>query len=75
MNLRFYVQSITEHAGGNHAIILQPSYKDGANSEWSKYTPSGKIELNLSTEASVEFYTEALRTKATISIQMTVVAE
>ena len=75
MNLRFYVASVTEHAGGAHTVILLPSYKDGANAEWSKYTPSGKIELGLSTQASVDFYTEALHAKSTIAIEMSVVAE
>lgn len=73
VTLRFYVASITEHAGGNHAIILQPDYKDGANKDWSKYTPSGTITLNLSTEASVEFYSEAMRNRSTIAIEMVAV--
>jgi len=72
MTLRFYVQSVTEHAGGNHAVKLVPDYKDGANKDWSKFTPSGSIDLNLSTEASVEFYTTAMRAKSTIHIEMSV---
>jgi hypothetical protein len=75
VTLRFYVASITEHAGSHHSIVMQPSYAHGANSDWSKYTPSGKIEINLSTEASVEFYTEALRNKSTIGITMEVVED
>ena len=73
VTLRFYVASVTEHAGGSHAVVLQPDYKDGANKDWSKYTPSGTITLNLSTEASVEFYTTALRNKSTIAIEMVAV--
>lgn len=75
VTLRFYVLSVTEHAGGNHAVVLQPSYKDGANADWSKYTPSGKIELNLSQAAAVDFYTEAMRNKSTVGITMEVVAD
>lgn len=71
VTLRFYVQSITEHAGGYHQLTLAPDYKDGANKEWSKYTPAGQINLNLSTEASVEFYRDAMREKKTIHIEMT----
>lgn len=70
MTLRFYVNTITEHAGGQHTVVLQPSYKDGANKEWAKFTPSGRIELNLSQEAAIEFYTEALRNHSTIGIEM-----
>jgi len=75
VTLRFFVQSVTEHAGSHHTVILAPDYKDGANKDWSKYTPSGSITLNLSKEAAVEFYVEALRAKSTVHIEMTVVAE
>ncbi len=73
VSLRFYVVSVTENAGGSHQVLLQPSYKDGANSDWAKYTPSGRLELNLSQEAAVEFYVEALRNKSDIHIEMSVV--
>lgn len=75
MTLRFYVQSVTEHAGGNHQVILVPSYKDGANAEWSKFTPSGRIELNLSQDAAVEFYVDAMRANDDIHIEMGVVRD
>lgn len=75
VTLRFYVASITENAGGSHSVVLQPSYKDGANSDWSKYTPSGKIDLNLSTEASIGFYQQALRAKSTVGITMEIVED
>lgn len=28
-------------------VALQPVYEDGANSQWSKYTPSGEISLTI----------------------------
>ena len=73
VTLRFYVVSITEMAGGNHSVLLQPSYKDGVNKEWAKYTPSGKIELGLSQDAAIDFYRDALRNKSDIAIEMSVV--
>ncbi len=75
VTLRFHVQTVAEHAGGNHTVTLVPSYKDGANKDWAKYTPSGKIELSLSQEAAVEFYTDALRNKSTVGITMEVVPD
>lgn len=75
VTLRFYVNSLTEHAGGQHTAVLQPSYKDGANAEWAQFTPSGRIELNLSREAAVDFYREAMRNKSTVHIEMTIVDE
>lgn len=73
MTLRFHVQSVTENAGGSHSVIMTPSYKDGANKEWSEFTPSGQIQLNLSRKAAVDFYTEAMRGHKTVGITMEVV--
>ena len=28
-------------------VTLQPVYDDGANGEWSKYTPSGELRLTI----------------------------
>lgn len=75
VTLRFYVQSVTEHAGGQHTVTLAPSYKDGANSDWAKYTPAGRIELSLSQAAAVDFYTDALRAKSTVGITMEIVED
>lgn len=72
VTLRFYVQSVTETASGNSAVRLQPDYKDGANSDWSRYTPSGSIELNLSQDAAIDFYRDALHAHSTIEITMEV---
>jgi hypothetical protein len=51
-SLRFYVSQITQRATGGNApeggeVILAPAYKDGKNSDWAKYTPSGSITLNV----------------------------
>lgn len=73
VTLRFYVQSITENAGGSHTLTMAPDYAHGANAEWSKYTPAGLINLNLSTEASINFYREALRNHSTVAIEMSVI--
>lgn len=73
MTLRFYVQSLTENAGGSYSTILAPDYKDGANKEWSKYTPAGSIQLTLSQGVAIEFYRDALRNRSTIEIEMTAV--
>lgn len=75
MTLRFHVQSVTEQAGGYHRVNMTPSYKDGANKQWSKFTPSGNIDLNLSQDAAVEFYVDAMRAHKTIGITMEVVED
>jgi hypothetical protein len=75
VTLRFHVQSVTEFAGGNKQVTLTPSYKDGANKDWAKYTPSGKIELNLSQDAAIDFYEYAMRNSQTVGITMEIVAD
>ncbi len=70
ITLRFYVASVTELAGGQHNVRLQPDYKDGANKDWAKFTPAGSIELSLSQEAAVEFYVDAMRERKSIHITM-----
>lgn len=68
--LRFYVAELTELAGGSFKVVLQPSYSHGANADWSKYTPSGRIELSLTAEVAIEFYRDALHAKQTLAIEM-----
>lgn len=52
VSARFYVSTVTQRATGQTKpeggeIILAPAYKDGANKDWAKYTPSGSITLNV----------------------------
>lgn len=44
---RFYVNSVQRNASGTATVRLNPSMKGEANKEWSKYTPSGEIVLNV----------------------------
>lgn len=55
---RFYVQSITKTNTEYLGIVLNPVTRNTEdNVEWSKYTPSGKLEMNVhrSTGAAAEF--------------------
>ena len=47
---RFYVSQITKSPSDYGTVTLQPAYKDGKNKEWAKYTPSGRIDLNVGVE-------------------------
>jgi len=61
---RFWVQTITKQAvsKGNVATHVglapvvrgtgQPGYDPEANTDWSKYTPSGEIRLTITNEAA-----------------------
>lgn len=61
ITLRFYVRSIRRQAGDeNHYVELAPAYADGANKDWAKYTPSGKIELVVNSEGGKALLTEWL---------------
>lgn len=49
ITLRFYVKAVTRLAGNEHIEVeLAPSYKDGRNADWAKWTPSGSIKLSVS---------------------------
>lgn len=61
ISLRFYVAEIVRHAGSDFRTIrLRPDYKDGANADWAKYTPSGLIELSVGNPAGLEQFDEWL---------------
>lgn len=48
---KFYVSQIVKSVNPFVAITLLPvTRKDGDNIDWSKFTPSGRVELNVSTE-------------------------
>jgi hypothetical protein len=53
---KFYVASITEHASskGQKQIALSPVSRGEENKEWSKWTPNGRIELNILNEKAAE---------------------
>jgi hypothetical protein len=51
---KFFVQTITRHAAapGQHTVVLAPVSRGEENKNWSKYTPSGKIEMNILNEVA-----------------------
>lgn len=73
---RFYVQEITDYGNTEQSrIVLQPAYGDGQNKDWAKYTPSGKIELNIQTDtAANEFFRDLIRDKTrNVAVEFSVV--
>ena len=70
VNARFWVQKITKQAvsGGNHAVhvelapVVRAKGLPGAdeNVDWSKYTPSGNIQMTITSEPAARFFEEAL---------------
>jgi hypothetical protein len=67
---RFWVQKVTKQAvsGGNvmRSVELAPVIRsvgqpgDGENVDWSKYTPSGSITLNVTAEAAGDWFESML---------------
>ena len=58
MNVRakFYVSAVTEYQGGGKKFELQPVTSGSEeNKTFWKYTPSGKIEINISNESVASF--------------------
>lgn len=62
---RFYVAEIIDFGNVDQLrVTLQPAYGDGKNADWAKFTPSGKIELNITAgTAAEEFFRDLLRDK------------
>ena len=50
---RFYVSTVTKQANfANLSVTLLPvTRKAEDNVDWAKYTPSGKLEMNVSTDS------------------------
>jgi hypothetical protein len=46
---KFQCNAVTRDASGNETVTLNPvTGKDGtANAQWSKWTPSGRLELTI----------------------------
>lgn len=61
INARFWISEVTKRAVGNIAVTLLPVVRPTPdNVEWSKYTPSGKIEITVTAEGALEFFEERL---------------
>ena len=66
INARFWVQKITKSAAAKGNItrtvelapVIRPTPLDDGkgNVDWSKYTPSGRIELTITAEAAGEAF-------------------
>jgi len=52
---RMFVQQVARNAGDTATVSLQAVSRGKENAEWSKYTPSGSVNLTLSREASAAF--------------------
>ena len=48
---RFYVQSFTLQAGDTSTVRLSAVCRGKENAEWSKFTPSGSLEMSLTRQA------------------------
>lgn len=52
---RMFVQTVARNAGDTATVTLQAVSRGKENSEWSKYTPAGSVNLTLTREASAAF--------------------
>lgn len=55
VNAKFKVQRVTPQTGFEITEVeLVPDYAQGRNADWSKYTPSGVMRLNITNPAALE---------------------
>lgn len=52
---KFYVASVEHFAGGGSRIRMQVVSRGAENKEWASATPSGQLEISLSTKATAQF--------------------
>lgn len=52
---RMFVSQVARNAGDTATVTLQAVSRGKENSEWSKYTPAGSVNLTLTREASGAF--------------------
>lgn len=57
---RFYVQQITKIASGYIAVQMMPATRGEENKAWAHYTPSGKIEMNISPDTAAGPWFESM---------------
>lgn len=60
VSARFYIHSIKKTATGYVGVEMMPAIRGEGNSEWSKFTPSGKIEMNVSLETGAAAWFESM---------------
>lgn len=78
---RFWVQKLTKQAVSQNGIAVhvelapvvrgkgQPGYDPEANVDWSKYTPSGSIQLTLTTEAAADWFEQRIGQDVAITFE------
>jgi hypothetical protein len=52
---KFKCHTVTRDSGGNETVTLHPVYGNAQspdNIEWSKYTPTGKLEMTITQEGA-----------------------
>lgn len=60
---KFFVQSVMEQVGqdGGGQVVLSAVARGENNKEWSKYTPSGKIEMYVTNQSAFDWFRTAMR--------------
>lgn len=55
---KFYVDSMTYRPGnqGGAEVVLRPVTRGEANKDWSKYTPSGELRMQVLNPAATEWF-------------------
>lgn len=57
---RFYVTQVVKNASGYIEAQLRPVIRGEANKDWSHYTPSGSIQMNVSPDTDAGRWFESM---------------
>ena len=52
---KFTVQSVTDFGNGQKNVSFRAAMSDG-NTDWSKYTPSGQMEMTITNPPAAAFF-------------------
>lgn len=51
---KFRCDTVTKHANGSETVKMYPVYSEtGENKTWSEFTPSGSLEMLITTKGAV----------------------
>lgn len=56
----FFVASTTKHASGQVEVKLRASLQGSRNKEWSKYTPSAELVMQVTSEPAAKWFDDRI---------------
>ena len=75
---KFFVTSVelfASPADSGSVKLTATNKKDGDNTDWSKWTPSGSVQMYITNPSAFEFFKDAMNGNKTIYVDFNLVEE